>query len=566
MHSRKSLLTQSIRAAQSWVQRCSFVALDFEMTGIKALPSHESTSLDSIQNRYAKTKMSAEQYFPIQLGLCGIEAVKTAGGVYDKENCILHPMMVPLFPVVTPTLPGRFAMCSSTLQFLSSHSLDFKDIMQNGIAPISEQDHQLIQHRTELRAARKRSYLEDRLKTVEFTAFMQINSEVINTAIERVLSTKQSQSVEIPFQHTKGFIVGALEYQLTQQYPDLGFSLKFDSESIALRSKLIVNVLTSEDAASHRAELAKTAFDTPDDEMFQSDLRKLFQIMCDNKTPLVLHNGLSDIVFLYRIFFGEPPLHELDFKRKVLEYFPTIYDTKFLMKNYGFLAAKGRKKGGSASTALQDSFSAALMFSETKPVVKLGDQSEYQLSVSELSELAHDAGYDALATGYVFVKSLESLNMFDMALNDQQNFKAKSQAFTNKLSIHNSNQVFDLLDQNSTPQMGTVFECVANSKSATPVQIKDWLESKFGDTSVVHYLHSPTNQTRFYFKLRSPKDTQSLDKMLAKQSQYLLFTEIPLKAQISILKFHEKSLLKTNLIPTEGLKPTPDSGNSDSLH
>lgn len=57
---------------------------------------------------------------------------------------------------------------------------------------------------------------------------------------------------------------------------------------------------------------------------------KIFRLLIEHKKPLVFHNGLMDLMFLYEKFHEPLPDTVAEFKTKVNELFPLIYDTKHI--------------------------------------------------------------------------------------------------------------------------------------------------------------------------------------------------------------------------------------------
>ena len=111
----------------------------------------------------------------------------------------------------------------------------------------------------------------------------------------------------------------------------------------------------------------------------------------DRKVPLVVHNGLMDLLFLMT-HFHSPILPEswIDCKALLHSYFPIIYDTKILATDYCL------RDDPRSRTQLEDIYGHTLsIYPEWKNLLRTNTQ-------SELDEQAHDAAFDAYMTGVCF--------------------------------------------------------------------------------------------------------------------------------------------------------------------
>ena len=132
--------------------------------------------------------------------------------------------------------------------------------------------------------------------------------------------------------------------------------------------------------------------------------------------PLIVHNGLMDLMFLLTHFHDPSlPTSFEETKMQIRNYFPSVFDTKVMAKEYSDAQIKG------GNTALGDLF-------DTLQHVDLGEQSLFptisnQENGGSTKGQAHEAAYDAYMTGSVFSalgkRILEGKNVmnFDLSFN-----------------------------------------------------------------------------------------------------------------------------------------------------
>jgi len=61
-------------------------------------------------------------------------------------------------------------------------------------------------------------------------------------------------------------------------------------------------------------------------------LRKVFDAIRDRGVPVIVHNGMCDLCFAYDAFEGPLPLRAGDFADRIGRLFPTVYDTKLVLR------------------------------------------------------------------------------------------------------------------------------------------------------------------------------------------------------------------------------------------
>ncbi|RNF26268.1 putative ribonuclease [Trypanosoma conorhini] len=117
------------------------------------------------------------------------------------------------------------------------------------------------------------------------------------------------------------------------------------------------------------------------------------------KMPLVLHNGLSDLTFLFSAMRQVIPQTLPEFKRFVREIFPVFYDTRTLT------CAPSLQKFGVLTGALKKTYLALLKRNER---VQIHSELSFE-AVTECTMKEHDAVFDAFMTGSLFLFVQEEL-------------------------------------------------------------------------------------------------------------------------------------------------------------
>lgn len=137
-------------------------------------------------------------------------------------------------------------------------------------------------------------------------------------------------------------------------------------------------------------------------------MRRVFDYISLSRIPVITHNGFLDILHTYDKFYYRLPERHQDFKSAFSNYFPSLFDTKFMLNNSNILYNQV-----GAQTDLSGAFKNLFKYHPEPPIIELNTQfREYQLSGENDALYCHEAGYDALITGYVFFKALQLLSKY----------------------------------------------------------------------------------------------------------------------------------------------------------
>jgi hypothetical protein len=190
------------------------------------------------------------------------------------------------------------------------------------------------------------------------------------------------------------------------------------------------------------------------DEFFNIGFTKVILDLMQNKKPLILHNGILDLMQLIDKFIEPLPESFEEFRSIVNSSFPQIYDTKYLIENNSSLFSTFQDS--SLEFVSKKIMNDCLM--ESRGInVKVGDDkmmysSDYKLGIdntinkeeklndnsndddsSSLFMKSHEAGYDAMTTSYVFTYIFSHLFKNLTFLANTKQTESCLQIFKNKL-------------------------------------------------------------------------------------------------------------------------------------
>lgn len=110
---------------------CDYVAIDCEFTGLSLYPSRKEEIFDDMEQRYARVRQSAQSFLIIQFGLCAVRWDATAQR-YEAQTFNFYT-----FPRPYNGIDCRFTSQASSLDFLRHHNFDFNKFIYEGIPYLS---------------------------------------------------------------------------------------------------------------------------------------------------------------------------------------------------------------------------------------------------------------------------------------------------------------------------------------------------------------------------------------------------------------------------------------------
>ncbi|CDW79233.1 poly-specific ribonuclease parn-like domain-containing protein 1-like [Stylonychia lemnae] len=164
---------------------------------------------------------------------------------------------------------------------------------------------------------------------------------------------------------------------------------------------------------------------------FEIGFSKVIEELINSKKPLVGHNMLFDMMFLYQQFIDELPPTLKEFVAK----FPLVYDTKAIASNLCLF-----NKTDLNSMSLQ-----VLQNKKFKNYLEFEFDISHNFVKYQNKCMLHEAGYDSYLTGIIFaslVKYLETQAFYEYQKNKAQKLKANA---INTFEEENQNQILHQL-------------------------------------------------------------------------------------------------------------------------
>jgi hypothetical protein len=357
----------------------AFVAIDLEMTGI-SFPNKSENSGDTIGLRYSKVRDIVNAFGIIQVGLAVFQP-DNACAVY---NFYVFPRPVTEGPSVD-AIP-LVSLCSASTNFNRSHGMDFGRWISKGVTYVDGNLEQALR-RTLLEDPEAGSKAWERCLSSSSSALdeaTKITPEYISQE-QKILSDiaswldgkTGSTAFKVPFVHGGQKWLKSILSRVHDEYPQL---------------RLVEEV---SGGGSARILTTKTESEIFNDYV---GFRRVWTAISESGKPVVFHNGFLDLAFCYQAFEGDLPESLSEFKQRVQTLFRGgLFDTRLIALESGLSMA-----GSAALETLVDLFA-----SQTPVVVR--NSGKYNTDGSDFGKF-HEAGYDALLTGKVFLGLEQRLN------------------------------------------------------------------------------------------------------------------------------------------------------------
>ncbi|KAI9227884.1 MAG: ribonuclease H-like domain-containing protein [Piptocephalis tieghemiana] len=359
------------------LEACDFCAIDAEFTGFTT-ESAQSSHFDSLDDRYTKYRTIANTYQICQLGICPF--------IYHPEEGIYkaHPYNFYVLPrkgsTSNDTVGASFSCQALSLEFLRRQGFDLNRWIWYGIGYMTKEE--------EAKRNRSPQELSDVYVDPPGQIFLQNAQKSIRLWLCLLQGSSAEQYLNIPT--ANGYQKRLIFQHVRQNFPET-----LDVKSMGGFVQIRLMVPSQVEKRQLMQEKARKDWIIKD-----IGLRHLLDALVESGKPLVGHNMILDILFIYNTFHSSSPLppQRSDFVQAFHSLHPILFDTKWLAEQSDISWTKDLDE-----TSIQ-----ALMNNRpNNPPVQVQFGPGFSRYAGQ--EKAHEAGYDAYATGLLFLDLTLSL-------------------------------------------------------------------------------------------------------------------------------------------------------------
>lgn len=358
------------------IKSSSFIAVDTEFTGLLVDSVFKNSLFDDGPRRYQKLCSNFRRVTVCQIGLAIYKGVPHSNAyTVTSYNFYLRPCS-------SVSYDPTFICQTSSLEFLQKYNFDFNKWLYGGVHFMNSDYAEDLQR--ELISIVKGD------KIIDFSFELRDRLSDVGSWVATA-EEGDTMTVNLKDDHTNRFL---LRVMVHHRFHDL-WSDDNDGE-----------VIVKKVSADERTRLQGQ---DPEGEVLVKDhvdkmlgFTVVFRHLAQLQKPLIFHNGLLDLMLIYKEFHRNLPHTYEKFKANVHEMFPLVYDTKFLATK---MKAEFKDKEEPASNLLGNTSLADLVSSlkKEKGVLHFPTISHLPTDKYSREELLHEAGYDAYLTGFCFL-------------------------------------------------------------------------------------------------------------------------------------------------------------------
>ena len=431
-----------------------YVSFDCEMTGINLGTKTDGTKYDTQEFRYYKQREVVSKLDLIQIGFTFYqertkkiekesEKDKDKKEIEEKQFYLERTFLFYLYKnsklkmINEDLFDSELRAHPAALKFLGDTNFDFNILIKKGI------NFNKLQNREKI----KNALSEKKILLSNGATFLSKENESL--LIEKVIQVSEyiikgtSKPFEINFDNNRllifflginfkkllnidGFIITksfekgkdkTIIITKKENISNNGFNQKYNSfDNFKIIIKNDVNIIYQS-----RYQLGCFSNEEIVDQLTDEELgfSKFIEYLCSKKIPIIGHNIYYDMMFVFDKLIGDLPPDFYSFKEQIHQYFPIIYDTKYittkLTQQYKKCNIEKTNLDNVYKTIMKDRFDIYVDFFPDAP-------NGFCLYNDMERDKLHDAGYDSIITGRCFIllnKALE--NGFEITNVNKQN-------------------------------------------------------------------------------------------------------------------------------------------------
>ncbi|XP_077996074.1 poly(A)-specific ribonuclease PNLDC1-like isoform X2 [Glandiceps talaboti] len=383
------------------IHRCDFIAIDTEFTGLKTGESDKPSLFDTPEDRYKKLKRTTTQFTVCQFGLSAF--VKHP----DHNKYEAYTYNFYLFPIACSTVDVLFSCQASSLEFLCRHNFDFNKFIYDGVLYLNEEQEKELRQQLKEQPALLTRYV-DHFFLSRYVSAIADWTPLAEEDEELVL--ERGPGVDLAYTFVK------LHAELRRQFTDIWTSTNEAGQIVVQKvSKEERQKLESSSECLEESLLNKTL-----------GFSKVFRALVRAKKPIIGHNMLQDLCFIYHKLHRPLPATYREFKEELHRIFPSVFDTKHIAGELRKCLSENVLFGSSNLQELYLSLDShrGRYFALYSPDITYAEKFNRYTQQGH----PHEAGYDSFMAGYVFLRMGHLL-----AVNGLQIEEIKPQEFTNYL-------------------------------------------------------------------------------------------------------------------------------------
>jgi hypothetical protein len=355
MNITKANISSNFDEILSSINEADVISFDTEFTGLSdgTIRIHQ---YESLEDRYQKIKRHIELFWVCQLGISTFKQGENQSTYTAKTfNIYMYPKH------------RLLSLSMSSMSFLVENGFDMNLLFKEAV-PCSRPES---------------PNWNNRLSRLGSFSLSQGNLAFLQDLEKKVLdflsSAERSLNVNLESEYQKKLVFGS--HGLAPRFRNLEMRCEKKNPLLLLIKKVKKKIAEYVPRKEERVEEEEGKL-----------LNVLVQAMLSRAVPLIGHYMILDVAFLFDHFIAPLPGTLEEFRVAVRDKFPPLFDTKYISK------ALMNDVKAIRNTGCEELYGYCKKKKEFSCLVDIKTHENYSLSAQ-----AHEAGFDAYMTGYVFI-------------------------------------------------------------------------------------------------------------------------------------------------------------------